>query len=123
MDKDESLIPVGEFCYRVVDLAEGEVLVFDPERFGKDLREADCTKSTKRILCPYWQATDYGTVRCNFLDVDACDGIEDETRARIVAHFGSEDAVDRIVRDWALPDEIKVCGINVDDDDEDEDED
>ena len=119
MEKDESLIPAGEYCYRVVDLAEGEVLVPDVERVGRDLREAGYTNSTKRILCPCWQRTDYGTVRCNFLDVDACDGIDDETRARIVAHFGSEDAVDRIVRDRALPDEVKVCGINGDDGDDD----
>lgn len=118
MAKDESVIPEGEYCYRVAPLAEGEVLVVDAERFGKDLREAGYTKGTKRILCPYWQKTEYGTVRCDFLDVDACDGIDDKTRARIVAHFGSEDAVDRIRRDWALPDEIKVCGIALDSDDD-----
>lgn len=119
MDKDESLIPEGRYCYRVVDLAEGEVLVFDPKRFGKDQREADCTKSTKRILCPYWQTTDYETVRCNFLDREVFYDFLDGPKKLIVERFGSEDALNRFGRDWALPDEIKVCGINVDEEDSD----
>lgn len=119
MEKDESLIPEGEYCYRVAALAEGEVLVVDWDRFGKDLREAGYANHRKRILCPYWQATDYGTVRCNFLDREVFDDFFDGPKKRIVEHFGSENALDRFERDWALPDEIKVCGINVDDEDDD----
>ena len=57
----------GNHCYRVVELEEGEELSHDIERFGKDLRGFSYRTGLKEVLCPYWQKTDYGVVRCEYL--------------------------------------------------------
>lgn len=50
---DSSVIPPGEYCYRLVATTDGEVLVDDIERFGKDLREFSYGTEVKEVLCPY----------------------------------------------------------------------
>lgn len=85
---DHPEIPVGPFCYSLVPIADGEVLSDDVERFGKELREFRYHGQNKEVLCPYWRRTDYGTVVCDFLHKE----VHDDS--------------------WALPDELKICGIN-----------
>jgi hypothetical protein len=106
---DASLIPSGEYCYRVVKIREGEILSRDLEKFGRELREARYHGEYKRVLCPYWQSTEYGTVRCDFLDREFIDDTE-----KILAHFGGQDAPSRFEYFLVLPDEIKICGIRED---------
>jgi len=87
----------------------------DIAAFGKALREFAYVPGRKEVLCPYWQRTDYGTVRCNFLGREV---IDDESGAlqRIGAHFGVSDALDLFAIDNYLSDEIKVCDRNLETD-------
>lgn len=109
--KDESLIPNGPFCYRLVEIEEGEVLSRDIERCGIDLREFPYRPGWKQVACPYYARTNYGTVKCNFVGMEARDD-----RERINAHFNDDNAADRYPWSWQLSDEIKVCGINEEED-------
>ncbi|MDR0664350.1 MAG: hypothetical protein LBF86_02365 [Helicobacteraceae bacterium] len=113
---DTSLIPPGEYCYRVIKIREGEILSQEIEKFGRELREYSYNGAYKEVLCPYWQKTAYGTVRCNFLDREFVDDEDPKSMEKIVAHFGSPDAPDKFKRSWALSDEIKICGIRDDED-------
>lgn len=111
---DDSVIPPGDHCYRVVKIREGEILNGDINQFGKELREYRYHGNYKEVLCPYWQRTDYGTVRCNFLDKEVVDDEDLEAREKIMKHFGISNPGEKFDFSWALPDEIKICGINED---------
>ena len=113
MKKDTSVIPRGEYCYRLIKKRDGEILSKDVERFGNDLREYDYPGDYKAIRCPYWHYTDYGTVRCDFLGKETISDALD-ARKKIEAHFGISDASEKFGYDWALADEIKICNIDTD---------
>ena len=120
MEKNPSRIPPGEHCYRVYPLREGEVLVDDLARFGRDLREFLYRPGFKQVLCPYWQRTDYGTVRCHFTEKEVLDEemqSYEEALALLAPRLGSQQKAREFPRGWALPDEIKICGVNQDEDD------
>jgi hypothetical protein len=117
MEKDPSLIPSGGHCYQVVRLQPGETLSDEIDRFGKDLREFSYHPGYKEVLCPYWTRTDYGTVRCEFLNREVLDEVP-QARLKVQAHFGVTDAASLFDSDWALPDEIKRCGHREDENDE-----
>lgn len=123
MSKTHPLIPVGDFCYRVERLAPGEVLSRDLDRYGKDLREYSFSLAhrTKAVLCPYWQVTGHGTVRCEHLNREVLDEERDYALSLDKAnkHFGADRVHEMVGRSWALADEIKICGVNEDDEDED----
>ena len=121
VNKDASLIPSGEYCYRVVEIQDGEVLRSDIDRHGKDLREyAYSIEGYKCVLCPYWNRTDYGTVRCDYLEKEIIDGMDDSAKEKIQKHFGIEDATEKFGWGSLLEDEIKICDVNLDDEDEPE---
>ncbi|MEW5886822.1 MAG: hypothetical protein AB1735_09005 [Pseudomonadota bacterium] len=115
---DASLIPPGEYCYRVVKIREGEILSKDINKFGRELREFSYNGAYKEVLCPYWNRTEYGTVRCDFLDKEFVDDEDSNAIGKIIAHFGSSDAPEKFGRSWALSDEIKICGVREDEDGE-----
>lgn len=104
-------IPAGEYCYRIVPLAPGETLTGDISRFGRDLREWSFSPGTKEVLCPHWQHTDHGTVRCALLGVEVLSE-DGDAEAKAMAHFGAERMADEVDRSWELADEIKVCPYN-----------
>jgi len=89
--KNTKLIPQGSFCYSIVDLEEGEILDSDAARFGKDLREFAYGPGRKEVLCPYWRKTNYGMVRCEYLNVESL--LEDEAEAYDLAiqHYGTRE--------------------------------
>lgn len=91
--KDTSVIPKGYYCYTPIG--------WDGDRY--------LTKP-----CPYREYTEYGTVRCNYLDVESIDptpsGIESYQKA--VEYFGSEDKVWKIDNGGLIWDAVKECGIN-----------
>jgi hypothetical protein len=116
MKKDASLIPPGEFCYRLIRKQPGEVLSQDIDRFGRDLREFSYNLHWKEVLCPYWFHTDYGMVRCNFLGVESLDEDNPDAKAEAIRHFGSEAAFLKVNRYSLLSDEIKICNIKTDED-------
>ncbi len=119
MDKGPFRIPPGEYCYRVEPIREGEVLSREISRFGKDLREYSYCKGYKSVLCPYWRRTDYGTVRCEYLDREVLDDESADPRVslKLLAERIGEEAARDFPRDWKLADEIKICGVNEDDED------
>lgn len=119
MPKDPRLIPAGAYCYRVVGLRDGEELPTDFGRFGNDLREAGYHRGRKRVLCPYWQVTDHGTIRCDYLDLEVLDESDRDARRQVAEHFGTGKAAFRIGTCCLLADEVKVCEINVEDEDGD----
>jgi len=110
-EKDASLIPPGDFCYRVVELAEGEVLSKEKERFGKDLREFSYRPGLKEVLCPYWQKTDHGMVCCDYLEQACLDEDDENALDKAIAHYGSREAFEAKIKLSLLYDEIKICGV------------
>jgi hypothetical protein len=119
MLKDPSKIPPGEYCYRVYPLKPNETLSKDYDQFGRSLREYSHHTGFKRVLCPYWQRTDYGTVQCLFMEREVLWDEYPDTKqslALLAAKIGEEAAND-FPRDWELTDEIKICGVNEDQDD------
>lgn len=115
---DSSLIPSGGFCYRVEEIRDGEVLSDDIERFGKDLREFRYHGNHKEVLCPYWQRTDYGTVRCTYLGREVVDEDDPAAKGKWMARFGeARPNFQGIGYSWALPDEIKICAVREFDED------
>lgn len=96
--KDTSIIPKGEYC-------DGLRITFGV---------------TTSNLCPYWQKTDYGMIRCNYMgleDLNEFDIIEAQKLA--IAHYGSEEAYLNAGYGSALHDEQKICDVNMEwDDDE-----
>lgn len=116
MDQDPSQIPPGNFCYRVYPLRDGEVLSTDIANFGSTLREYSYCIGFKEVLCPYWQRTNYGTIKCLYNNYEILDSDRDGSIEKLSEKIGSEAAKD-FPTDWALSDEIKICGINEDVDD------
>lgn len=116
--KQKSFIPQGDYCYRVVEIQAGEILNGNVLQFGKELREFRYHGNMKEVLCPYFQRTNYGTVRCNFLDKEYVDEDDSDAIEKIIKHLGIPDAKNPFDYSWALSDEIKICGINEDEDTE-----
>jgi hypothetical protein len=119
--KDTAAIPKGGFCYRVVRLRPGELLSKEIARFGKDLREYSHHGDWKEVLCPYWHRTDYGMVRCDYLESEGLDENDRGAMEKAIRHFGSEELLWKAHRYSLLYDEIKVCGVKEDEDEEWED--
>jgi len=116
MMKDPSKIPPGENCYRLYPLRDGEELIQDVSLFGRSLREFPFLPGWKEVLCPYWQLTDYGTIKCLFLDQEFLNEDHEDSFSLLSEKFGDA-FVQNYPRSWMLLDEIKICGINKDKED------
>lgn len=117
---DESLIPPGRFCFRVVKIRAGEIMDADVDKYGRQLREFRYLGDWKVMLCPYWTKTEYKTVRCAFLNKEFYTDAISRQKEKILAHFGSTEIPDHIEFSHYIHDEIKVCGIKDSVDDETE---
>lgn len=114
--KDPSLIPQGRYCYRWVNLTPGETAPSAGSEFGRLQREGEGYHPTvKQVLCPYLEASGYGTVRCLFLGLEVLRwGNEPEDVApRMLARFGTAEAAHWFEEDNLLGDRVKVCGVGV----------
>jgi hypothetical protein len=116
MSEDTTKIPPGNYCYRVYPLRNGEILSHDLAKFGRSLREYSYNKGFKEMLCPYWQRTNYGTIKCLFTKTECLDTTQDNSLELLVSVIG-EKAAHEFPTNWRLEDEIKICGINEDQDD------
>jgi len=67
------------------------------------------------ITCPYWESTDHGTYRCNFLDEEGV-GWGDDDDEKALIYFGSEEAVKEKCRGGGMElwDQIRYCTSVVD---------
>jgi len=89
---DVSGIPMGEYCY---------------EALGVKVRD-DGAPVMKVRLCPHWQRTSDGLVRCDFTGAE---GVSPE-HARYVKDLEASRA-GRKTGSLVLWDQVKECGINV----------
>jgi hypothetical protein len=78
-------------------------------RLGLDVREAGTrTPGEKIVLCPYWQSTDYGTVKCGYQNREVeGNGMGDSNLA--IAKLGYE-AASKLQSLTLLADMQKECG-------------
>lgn len=83
----KKLIPEGPRCYSVND-------------------------NGNKIMCPYFETTDYGVVRCSYLNLSSVITDNAELYLKAIKHFGSEEALDDATRSLLLCDMAKECGIN-----------
>jgi hypothetical protein len=99
-------------------LRDGEVLSTDRQEFGRSLREFPYLPGWKEVLCPYWQRTDHGTVKCLFTGAEVFDDTLDADHAVALStgRLGKAKASE-LRWHWALPDEVKICAVNEDQDD------
>ena len=116
MTNDPTKIPPGEDCYRLYPIREGEVLSNNSEEYGNNLREFSFLGNYKQVLCPYWEKTDYGTVKCLFLNQEYFDENSENSFSLLSAKIG-EELAENFPRDNDLIEEIKICGINNDQED------
>jgi hypothetical protein len=103
---DPSVIPVGPYCYG----GNRPRRENEPE-FTEDGRTIRYLK-----YCPYMGMKTLNGVQvtwCNFLGKgDIGNNCSDEDHARLVEHFGSQEALDKGLPLFLLWDSCKECGIN-----------
>lgn len=117
MSKDPTKIPKGEYCYSRVAIQNNELTNGSYERFGYEVREVKTKDNDKIVLCPYWVRTEYGTIRCNFLNEEF---IDDDLNYKYaldlrVKHFGSLTKAETYKTHPLFTDNIKICKLNLDD--------
>lgn len=115
--RPETVVPPGPFCYRLMTIVPGETVPDDEAlaEFGRAVREAlSYNKPTriKRVLCPFWHRTRWGTTRCEFNGVEELDDQNyPESLALLEAHYGRPRAEIKVYGANFVSDESKVCGI------------
>jgi hypothetical protein len=114
-------VPPGGHCYRLTVIAKEEAVPKDLSRYGFELREYS-SSGLKFSLCPHWNFTEHGTVRCELLDVEVLSESEAfyVALAKATAHFGELEVDAKVGRSSSLADEVKICKINLDEPDEPE---
>jgi hypothetical protein len=104
--KDPSVIPVGSYCY------DGT----RPRREGEPEFTADGRPIRYLNCCPHMGSREFNGVTvtwCNFLNKgDIGNHCSDEDHAKLVEHFGSEEATEKALPLFLLWDSCKECGIN-----------
>lgn len=85
---DASAIPQGPYCY---DIA------------ARDRREY--------VPCPYFHYTEHDSVTCDYLGLEAADGLSE----KLLTHFGGRNrAISAgVIETYTLPDSIKECGMHL----------
>ena len=106
------LIPSGDFCYRAVPSDGNEQVGLSSPRLGRDFRDATWYAGDKVVLCPYWEHTDHGTVRCEYLKREELTWQSDEHHLA-VAQFGKE-VVSHMETQSHLAEMLKVCDVKPD---------
>ncbi|HPK01179.1 MAG TPA: hypothetical protein PLS90_01855 [Candidatus Sumerlaeota bacterium] len=107
-------IPQGDYCYES-HIPGGEDN--DPE-LAACLKDGETLNAAYFVLwvekhkernCPYWEATDYGTVKCHYLEEEAL-GLDEEDYEKALAQFGSEEELARNCTDnFCLADACRSC--------------
>ena len=106
---DSTLIPDGPYCYRLERKEDG-FENGDVSRYGMELREFSHHGPWKAILCPYWQRTAHGTIRCEYIGQECLDEDDREARDKSIRHFTSLGLEPCLSLSW-LADECKICGV------------
>ena len=108
--KHPLLIPAGHFCYRVLPSEVTPIIKMDSPRLGRDMREAATrTHGERVVLCPYWERTDYGTVRCGYQNREVA-GIGKNDSMLAMDKLGFEESR-KLQSMTLLADMQKECGV------------
>lgn len=109
----QAITPEGQYCYRIEPHEANESLPDVDDRFGQRIRVARYQEGYKIICCPYWQTTDYGTVRCLFLDQEFIDSQDGEALEKVQSRFLLTESVNWFDINLSLDDKMKICGVNM----------
>lgn len=110
----QAMIPHGDVCYSHVAVKGNET--FNQGRLGHEQREFEGFYfQTKGLYCPFYNYTEYGTVCCEYLDLEF---IYDEVK--ICQHFKTDNARQIFHYPFGIFDDMyKLCRVNMDWRDED----
>ena len=106
-------IPEGPYCYTnhfsdesIERLLEHEKA--NPEDIGGHF--VLWIELHEEKTCPYWEFTDHGTVRCNFLEDEEV-GWGDDDDGKALRYFGSAEKVEERCQDrrMELADQVRCC--------------
>jgi hypothetical protein len=106
-------IPDGSYCYsehfsdeNIERMAEFEKL--HPEESGEQF--VLWVQLREEKTCPYWQRTDHGTFRCNFIEDEAV-GWREGDHEKALSHFGSEAVLEERCQGsgFELGDQVRCC--------------
>lgn len=100
---NDELVPFGDYCYHrwaVSDIVTRET----------------CLVTEPHNICPYWQMTDHGTIRCERIGREAViDDHEYIAHLHLAETILGVDGLERIrTSSSLLGDQIKICDINPD---------
>jgi hypothetical protein len=104
--KDPSVIPSGNYCYHGTRPRRADEPEFTED--GRPIRYLN--------YCPHMGSKTFNGVEvpwCNFLGKgDIGNNCSDENHAKLVEHFGTQEALDKVLPLFLLWDSCKECGIN-----------
>lgn len=101
-EQGDDLVPFGEYCYHTWAASDPQTRTLYFEMAPSD-------------RCPYWQATDHGTIRCHRIGKEAIVEWVDyrDNLRKAEAALGAEGLARARKTPDCLTDEIKICGINL----------
>lgn len=105
-------IPDDSYCY-TADIPEDKIEQWKEclRLHGEISEESWALYDEIKIIttCPYREWTDYGTVKCHFLEEEAV-GLSDGCEEKALAHFGSEERLEEECQgDSMLADAVRCC--------------
>ena len=109
-------VPHGTWCYKNVHVEGLGLDEYDSPTLQSQFPDDPGARwefmiRNTRVYCPYWSVTDYGTVKCAYLGVEAI-GISEESMAKAARHFGSQEAAIEASTGFLLGDAVKECNVN-----------
>jgi len=117
MSKSHRVVPIGDECFRFDAVLPGDPVTHDARGRLLDLPTLERTRENvcagalrKRVMCPYWQPTRHGTVRCELTNHE-----EWTTSSEYAVAFEDLDfdgAHELFPAPGSLQKQIKVCGHN-----------
>lgn len=116
--RDWKTIPLGDYCYVGRERRPEEP---ETKEDGRPIHYITC--------CPYWTSKNFNGVDvpwCSFLETGGLYGAvegdhtperHESDHQKLLAHFGSEEAIDKALPLFLLFDQVKECGVNIGDED------
>ncbi len=114
-EQSQKLIPKGCYCYQYEPVTGHEDFSQGVHRLGFESREFESKGDTnKGVLCPFWNRTEYGTIRCDYTGYECIDDYSGDGAAseeKIRKRFKVMDAKDYFEYSSLFFDMVKVCEI------------
>jgi hypothetical protein len=111
-DKPIDKIPERPYCY-TSDIPADKIAQWEESvrLYGEVSVESLMLYDEIKVIttCPYREWTDYGTVKCHFLEEEAV-GLSNENYEKALKHFGSEEKMNEVCQgDFLLADAVQCC--------------